>query len=344
MSVVLISLPYRRSITALLMIILFSPGVAQDSEKIKTESEPVYIDVVVKDAEGMRVADLKKEDFEIYEDGVLQEITHFRPMNQPMRLVLLFDVSTSMEAMIPAIKNGAAKLVESLTQLDEVIIASFSIDLELPTRWSGRAVATSEILELKSTAVPRNRPTQPMPEIPRGRRMGGPDVNTDLYGALHTIFEKFGGRGGNEVILLISDGTDSVDGNRAKERPVNDSKQIIREAQESWVQVYAACYKTEGRKTLSPFDIIRRGKDGQGANCKFLSEVAGATGGRVFEFELQGESDLVLKKTLDELRSQYSLAYFPTAKGNRVGLHKIRAVVKRPGVVVRAREGYLISK
>jgi len=340
MRVILISLPYQRSIAALLIIILLISGVAQDSGKIKLETEPINIDVVVKDTEGVQVTDLKKEEFEIYEDGGLQEIAHFRPINQPLRLVLVFDMSTSMELMINGIKDEAVKFVESLTQLDEVIVATFSMDIQLPTRWNGRAVAAADILDLKSASVYRSRPEQPPVPIPPGRRGRSPDVNSDLYGAMHTLFERFGGRGGNEVILLFSDGTDSVD---RKERPVKDSKQVIQEAQESWAQVYPACFKTEGKKSLNTIDIFRRGK-GHGSNCKFLSEVASATGGRAFEFESQSEFTLVLKKTLDELRSQYSLAYSPSSTENRVGFHKLKVVVKRPGVVVRAREGYLISK
>src|SRR5262245_50848824 len=185
MRVILISLPYQRSIAALLIIILLISGVAQDSGKIKLETEPINIDVVVKDTEGIQVTDLKKEEFEIYEDGVLQEITHFRPINQPLRLVLVFDMSTSMELMINGIKDEAVKLVESLTQLDEVIIATFSTNIQLPTRWNGRAVAAADILDLKSASVPRSRPEQP--PIPPGRPVRLPDVNSDLYGAMHTL-------------------------------------------------------------------------------------------------------------------------------------------------------------
>jgi VWFA-related protein len=90
--------------------------------------------------------------------------------------------------------------------------------------------------------------------------------------------------------------------------------------------------------------VILSGSAGYRSNCKFLSEVADATGGRSFEFESQPELAQIMKKTLDELRSQYSLAYHPSSQGNRVGFHKIKVVVKKPDLIARAREGYLTSK
>src|SRR5262249_46027861 len=213
-------------------------------------------------------------------------------------------------------------------------------DLQWHTDWGGKALTTNAILDLKSASVPYKLPPQPFP-LPPGRRGGFVDGNTNLYGALHTLFERFGSRRGNEVALLFSDGVDRVDRNLAKQRPIKDSKQAIQEAQESWTQIYAACFKTKRKKAWNEIAI---GKDGYGSNCKLLSEIADATGGQSFEFESQPDLAQVLKKTLDELRSQYSLAYYPSSQGNRAGFHKIKVVMKKPDLVARARDGYLISK
>lgn len=333
-------------ILTLWVIVLFSPGVAQDEGKSKVKAEPINIDVVVKDADGKRVPDLKKEDFEVYEDGVLQEIADFKPAPHPLRLILLFDTSVSMGAIFPAIKDEAVKLVESLNQLDEIMIGAFDVDLQWSADWGGKALAMTEILALKSTSSPK--PTTPSPQprlpspfpIPRGGR-AAPDRDTNLFGAMHTLFGRFGGPSGNEVVLLISDGKDSLDHNLAKERPVKDSRQVIREAQGSWAQIYAACFKIERENSGIAIPI---GGGGYGSNCKFLSEIADATGGRSFEFESQSALAQVMKKTHDELKSQYTLAYYPSSQGSRSGFHKIKVVVKKPDIMTRSREGYLIPK
>jgi len=168
-----------------------------------------------------------------------------------------------------------------------------------------------------------------------------PDKNTNLFGAMRALFERAGGRSGNEVVVLISDGKDSVDRDLAKQRPVKDSKQVVREAQGSQAQIYAACFKFE--RENSGIGIPIGGGD-YGSDCKFLSEIADATGGRSYEFESQSALAQALKKTLDELRSQYTLAYYPSSQGNRAGFHKIKVVVKKPDLTARTREGYLVSK
>ena len=121
----------------------------------------------VKDADGKRIPDLKKEDFEIYEDGVLQEIADFKPASHPLRLILLFDTSVSMGAIFPAVKDEAVKLVESLNQLDEIMIGAFDTDLQWSSDWGGKALATSEILALKSTSNPQPTASSPQPTPPR---------------------------------------------------------------------------------------------------------------------------------------------------------------------------------
>src|SRR5262245_17266189 len=187
------------------MIGLFSPGGAQDEGKVKIKTELINVAVVIKDADGKRVPDLKKEDFEIYEDGVLQEIAQFKPAPHPLRLILLFDTSVSMGAIFPAIKAEAVKLVEGLNQLYAIIVGAFNVDLQLSANWGGKGLATTEIPALKSTSS--SQPTSPGPQprlpspfpIPRGR--AAPDRNTNLFGAMHTLFERFGSRSGNEVVL-----------------------------------------------------------------------------------------------------------------------------------------------
>jgi VWFA-related protein len=81
----------KRSLGALLAAALLLPfnlvGLAQtpapqnpqdDEEVVRVESQEVKLDVVVKDKRGRPVKDLKPSDFEVYEDGVRQQIQSFR--------------------------------------------------------------------------------------------------------------------------------------------------------------------------------------------------------------------------------------------------------------------------
>jgi VWFA-related protein len=55
-----------------------SPQEPQDDDVVSVESREVKLDVVVKDKRGRPVKDLKEADFEVYEDGVRQQIQSFR--------------------------------------------------------------------------------------------------------------------------------------------------------------------------------------------------------------------------------------------------------------------------
>ncbi len=320
------------------IICLFIPSAAQEASKIKIETDAVNLDVIVNDLAGKRIYDLTQEDFEVYEDGVLQKITSFKPARRPLRLILLFDMSYSMGPIFTAIRDEALKSVEGLNQLDELMVATFDTDLRWLTDWAGKGLARTEISNLRLGSGPSQPLSERLP-LPPTRRTPA-DTNTNLYGALHTLFERFGGRDGNEVALLFSDGVDKIH-NRAPQRPIDTPKQAVQRAQESWTQIYCACVKNERKKSWNSIPI---GKTVYGSNCKFLSEVADATGGRSFEFDSQPELAQVIKKTIDELKNQYCLVYSPSSQGNRAGFHKIKVVVKKTDLVAKAREGYFISK
>lgn len=75
-------------------------------------------------------------------------------------------------------------------------------------------------------------------------------------------------------------------------------------------------------------------------NTSFLSQLARATGGLVYEVESTSNLPSVFLAALDEFRHRYLVSYRPqgVAKG---GWHKVDVRVKRRGVTVRARPGYL---
>src|SRR5262249_3494489 len=151
------------------------------------------------------------------------------PASHPLRLILLFDQSVSMGAAFTAMKDETVKMVEGLNQLDEVMIGAFDTNLQWRSDWGGKGLAAAEILALRSTSWPQPgssgpqpgppgpRPRFPSPfpipgRVPSGPRMA-PDRDTNLFGAMRSLFDRVGGRSKNEVVLLISDGKDSLDRN-----------------------------------------------------------------------------------------------------------------------------------
>ena len=59
------------------VLLLAVPCAAQDDEVVRVKANLVNIDVLVKDKKGKYVADLKAEDFTVFENGVQQKIEFF---------------------------------------------------------------------------------------------------------------------------------------------------------------------------------------------------------------------------------------------------------------------------
>ncbi len=312
---------------------------AQDQQKgptIKVKSELVNLEVVVTDSGGQRVTGLQKEDFGVYEDGVKQDITHFSTEPRLLKVLLLFDLSTSMEAALRSVQQITTKLVDSLHAEDEVMVVTFAKEITATSDWTkDKNNARLQILQLVSAPPPwRN--------IPRSIDVTSlPDVNTNLYGGLRYVFDTTGREREHIVAFLFSDGIDSLDRYALKQRNL-DAPELLKHAEESFAPIYPACFETQGKRhgfgRVGPLDISRRNPHGYGSNCKFLSTVAVASGGKMFRVQDAPTLEATLQQTLADLRSQYSLGYRPTS--DRPGFHSIRVLMKRPNLLAQCRKGY----
>src|SRR5688572_27249254 len=100
-----------------------APEQAGDSYKIDTNL--VTIPVVASTRTGSYVADLRKEDFSIFEDGVRQELAFFATVNAPFHVVLTLDTSASTQEKLDQIQAAAIAFVEQLQPEDRVKVISF---------------------------------------------------------------------------------------------------------------------------------------------------------------------------------------------------------------------------
>src|SRR5437764_11532232 len=94
---------------AALFIIIFaiSAIAAQDEDPIRISSTLVRLNVGVADQRGRPVTDLNKNNFEVFEDGVKQQILSFQPTEAPFSVVLMLDMSGSTLGFRPVIKQSA---------------------------------------------------------------------------------------------------------------------------------------------------------------------------------------------------------------------------------------------
>ena len=160
-----------------------SPGAS--AATLKVDVSLVTLDFSVKEASRRYVAHLTKADIQIYEDGVLQQITHFGPNPTPIKLMVLLDVSQSILHHSEEIFQVTEDIRTLLRHGDEAAVITFA---DFPS------------VDQEFTPVHR----QVFFALERGRRYAGAtNINDAIYLAARKLASVPGGR---QVILLLSDG------------------------------------------------------------------------------------------------------------------------------------------
>ncbi len=291
-------------------------------QTFKVDVGVVNIFFNVKDKHGLLIPGLKKEDFEISEDGEPQTIKYFTAeSNLPLTLGILIDTSGSQQRVLPMEQEvGAAFLKEVLHEKDLAFLINFDIDVELDQDF------TNSVGELRSGMDKMKINTDVNTGIPG---MGGGPVpishpkGTLLYDAIYLAAdEKLKHEVGRKAIIILTDGEDE------------GSKLKIQDAIEAAQKADSMCYVLL---------IADRGGMYHGFGGGEMKKLTEDTGGRMIEV---GNDQRKLQDAFDqianELRSQYSIGYTPT---NAVRDGKFRQVeIKTKAGKVQARKGYYATK
>src|SRR5262249_24590760 len=83
-------------------------------DTFRIETGLVNLNVKAVNKAGQPITNLKQEDFPIFEDGVKQEVSHFKPVNAPVNVVILLDLSGSTQKKRKAMREAAEKFVDAL--------------------------------------------------------------------------------------------------------------------------------------------------------------------------------------------------------------------------------------
>ncbi len=309
---------------------------AADEQTIRVEVEMVSLPVVVTDREGRRIAGLKREDFQVFEDGVQQEIAGFAATDEPLKIALLLDTSGSTELSLAKIQNAAIAFVNQLHPDDEVAILSFADDVRLQQDFS----------------IDRDRNHY---GIKKTRPGGWTVLYEAVWLALEEVLKPVTER---KALVLFTDGVDTHS-RKATER------ETIELAKETKATIYCVYYDTEadqyrrsrqtvGRVQVPQLPPIIMGPSppvygGPGstseeylAGRRYLSQLAEYSGGLVFD----GREDLSLAfaQVAQELASQYSIGYYSTNRKHDGKFRKVEVKVTKPGLRARTKKGYFAQK
>jgi VWFA-related protein len=127
------------------------PASDQDIETVKIDTNLVTVPVIASSRTGNYIADLKKEEFKVSEDGVAQQVAFFATVNAPFHVVLMIDTSDSTEARLGQIQRAAIAFLDQLGPGDKVKVISFDGDLHDWNDFTGdKAILRSVIGQTRS--------------------------------------------------------------------------------------------------------------------------------------------------------------------------------------------------
>lgn len=283
----------------------------QDDKPIKLSADLVTVITSVTDAAGNQINDLSQNDFEIYEDNTQQDIAGFyREGQMPLRLIFLFDTSSSIRHRFDFEQRAAAQFFKQVLRSgDQAAIMSVSSDPRLELQF------TPDIDKLVSTLA--------------GLK---PEGATALYNAVIEASKYIRPAEGRHVMIVLSDGTDTAS--------ATTLAQALTEAQKSDAVIYGV-HSTGIAPSANVQDLA--GEFALKAMCE-------DTGGRAFFPSIYDEQkkearDLeeIYQRITAEVRAQFVLTYYSKGGGRSNTFRSIKVKVKRPGLQVRTRRGYYSS-
>ena len=280
----------------------------QDIPDIKVDVRLVNVFVNVADAAGAPVGGLTRDDFEVSEDGKPQKIAVFeRESGVPLSIVLAVDTSGSVHRDMRMEVRAAKDFVHALLRPQDEL----------------------ELLEFDENVRERVPFTNNVKRIDYGLDRMQMGSATALYNAIFLASQTLAARPGptprRKVIVLVTDGGDTVKGVRYK--------QAMEQAQRSEAMVYSLIIvpvmADAGRDTGGEHALIQMSRD---------------TGGKYSYVDQPEDLEPSFAKISEDLRTQYLLGYYPSSRSTESGFRSIEVEMKDPALrakySVRSRSGY----
>jgi Ca-activated chloride channel homolog len=293
----------------------------QQAPVFRGRADIVRVFVTVTDRDGRLVTTLTQDQFEVRDEGKPQPIVLFDNSPQPIRIVVMLDVSGSMEGNLPLLRQASAELFSRLRPDDLARVGTFGDD-----------VVISETFTRDARALVGALPDSIDPDAP-----------TPLWRALDQAMDAFGREGDERrVVLVLSDGKDS--GPIGFRQPVASQAEVIDRARREDVMIYAIGMRSRRRQPRMP------GIGPGGLEAAMLADlpdpglarVAEETGGGYAEIRPSEDLAAAFARVADELHGQYLLGYAPPKRDGKV--HDVSIRVTAKGLKARAKKSYVAPR
>jgi VWFA-related protein len=297
---------------------LCAPAVPQEGQQapaLKSTVNLVNLFATVRDKSKRIVGDLKQEDFKVYEENQQQQVAFFsKEVTMPITLGLLIDTSGSEQERLGAEQEAATRFLERVMRKgDEAMVISFDLDVDLLADFSDdRAQIERAISKARIGAVSGGVVTPGT--IPSNT--GG----THFYDAVYLACnDKLATEAGRKALVIITDAEDQ------------GSKTRIEEAIE-------AAQRTD---TVIHILYVHSYGYGRGDVARKLSD---ETGGRTIDVSSEKRLNEAFDQISEELRSQYTVGYYPTNASKDGKFRKVRVETPGKDYRVLTRKGYYAPK
>jgi Ca-activated chloride channel family protein len=279
----------------------------QAQERFRGGVDLVSLNVTVMDG-GRYVTDLEAADFQIYEDGVGQDVTFFSKVQRPIALAVLLDTSASMESKLETAQEAAIGFARRMRPGDVMEVVDFDSQVTVLQSFTGDVAA-----------------------LERAIRLATVNGSTSLYNAIYVSLkslQKARARSTEDIrreaIVVLSDGDDTSS--------LVDYEEVLNLAKRSETAIYAIGLRQQ--------DLSRR----EFKEAEFvLRQLSQETGGRAFYPNSVTELPKLYEQIAHELASQYAIGYVSKNPLRNGAWRRISVRLSRPGLVGRTRTGYYAS-
>ena len=303
----LIFLSLATALAASLLITAQQPAAPAGQPSFRTAIDVVSMNVTVTDSTNRYITDLDEKSFEIFEDGVKQDLILFNRTNLPVALSLLIDTSSSMDDRMVTAQDAAIGFVRKLRPTDLGEVIGFDSRAEVLQKF------TNDTAELEQA-------------IRKTVAGGSTSMNNALYISLKGLKKipvQLEAEIRRQAIILLSDGEDTSS--------LVTFEDVLDLARRSETAVYA----------IGLMEEVTAGQSKGFREATYsLRQLTTDTGGRAFFPSDIKSLASVYGQIYDELSSQYTIGYSSKNPKRDGAWRRLVVRVSRPNVTARTKQGY----
>jgi VWFA-related protein len=289
------------------------PAVA---DVIKIDTRLVNLNVKVTDSSGKLIPDLTRNDFQVFEENIEQEVVRFEPVTSPVSVVLLLDASGSTKERWKVIKKAARKFVDTLSADTPIALAAF----------------TRKFLVISDFTTDR---TLMKKRIDDTKNLQSGTAFYDAAWSALNLFKEINEQ--RKAIVVMTDGVDNSLSSDEYE-PRHPFDELMARLAQDEVTIYPIYFDTEYEVTVK-----HRGNDTHESYVtarEQLQRIADETGGTFFKADQAEDLAGVYQRVASELQTLYSVSYNPNDKNYNGDWRNVAVKVKRAQAVARTKRGF----